>query len=257
MIFDWLRRRKQAEVRARPFPPAWRELIAKNVPLAARLDPAGRAALEGLVAVFLEDKAFEGCGGQVIDDEVRVTIAAQACLLLVGRGADTDPFPRVRTVLVYPSAWLGHGKRQEPDGTVIEGGGAHLGEAWKGGPVIVAWDDARSGVQDGKDGQNVVLHEFAHALDAEDGPVDGAPRLPSRARYTAWAAVFSDEYRQLVDAVHADHRTVLDPYGATSPAEFFAVVTETFFEKGKQLKRKHPALYEQLRAYFGQDPAGA
>ena len=121
--------------------------------------------------------------------------------------------------------------------------------------MVLSWDDVLAGAADIHDGHNVVLHEFAHQLDKEAGYGDGAPDLPQRSMYVAWARVLSAEYAHLVDAIHQNHPTVLDPYGATNPAEFFAVATEAFFEKPAALKSLHPELYEQLRQFYEQDPA--
>lgn len=241
-------------MRAGPVPAAWRALIEKNVPFFRRLSPADQAELLGHVLVFLDEKRFEGCGGLEITDEVRVSIAAQACVLLL-RAPDPDYFSDVSTVLVYPSAYVAPSIERRPDGTIVEGGGVRLGEAWTRGEVILAWDHVLGGAADVRDGHNVVLHEFAHKLDQEDGAADGAPVLPARSQYVAWARVLGAEYQTLRTAVDKHRRTVLDAYGATNPAEFFAVATECFFEKGGAMRRKHPELYEQLQQLYRQDPA--
>jgi MtfA peptidase len=138
---------------------------------------------------------------------------------------------------------------------VLDGPQARLGEAWARGPVVLSWDDVVRGAADVHDGHNVVLHEFAHQLDNESGDGDGAPRLPQRSMYVAWARVLGEEYAHLIDDVAHHRASVLDDYGATSPAEFFAVATECFFEKPTALKRRHPALYAQLQLFYQQDPA--
>ncbi len=150
--------------------------------------------------------------------------------------------------------WL---RRLEPlgGGGLIAGEQGRLGEAWGQGVVVLSWDDVRRGAADMRDGQNVVLHEFAHQLDQEDGAADGAPILPGRSRYVAWARVLGAEYEQLRRDASRGRPSVLDDYGATNPAEFFAVATECFFEKPGLLRRRHPELYEELRAYYRQDPA--
>lgn len=242
----WLRDRDP-----KPFPPEWRAIVEKNVPLVAALPPEDRAELEKLVMTFLDEKHFEGAGGFEVTDEVKVTIAAQACLLLIHR--DTDVYPDLETVIVYPSAYTARSTRR--DGyVVIEEDVDRLGESWDRGVVVLAWDSVRSGTTNMRDGHNVVLHEFAHQLDAEDGDMDGAPDLATRARYATWAAVLGDEFRELVDKVDAGRGSDIDRYGATSPPEFFAVVTEMFFEKPAQLRRKHPELYETLADFYKQDP---
>jgi Mlc titration factor MtfA (ptsG expression regulator) len=252
-MFAWLRRRRRDAVRRRPVPSGWPAIIDRSVPYAARLPPEDRTELLGHVQVFLSEKRFEGCGGQEITDEVRVTIAAQACILLLHRR--TDYFPGVLSILVYPTTYLVPGGRRTPEGLLDDAPQARLGESWARDVVVLAWDSVLSGAADIHDGNNVVLHEFAHQLDQEDGVGDGAPVLPRRSMYLSWARVLGSDFDQLVREVEHHHRTLIDRYGATNPAEFFAVVTETFFEKPRQLRSKHPELYSQLREFYQQDPA--
>lgn len=252
-MFGWLRRRRRDAIRRRPLPDAWRAIIAKNVPYAALLPPEDREELAGHVQVFLAEKRFEGCGGLRITDEVRVTIAAQACVLLLHR--TTDYYPGLVSILVYPTTYVVPGGRRLQGGLVSEEAEARLGESWGDGVVVLVWDSVLAGAADVHDGHNVVLHEFAHQLDQESGAGDGAPVLPRRSMYVAWARVLGREFDRLVlDTAH-HHRGLIDRYGATNPAEFFAVATETFFEKPRQLRSKHPELYHQLSAFYGQDPA--
>jgi Mlc titration factor MtfA (ptsG expression regulator) len=217
------------------------------------LSEAGRRALCGHIQVFLAEKRFEGCGGLEITDEIRVTIAAQACVLLLN--LETDYYPTLRAILVYPHEYVARGARRQPDGTVIEGPEARAGESWFRGAVVLSWNDVMRGAADIDDGRNVVFHEFAHQLDSESGANEGAPALGRRSRYLAWARVLGREYRQLQADLEHHRRTLLDAYGATSPAEFFAVVTEAFFEQPVALRRRHAALYDQLASFYGQDPA--
>ena len=252
-MFGWLRRRRREAIRRRPFPAEWRAIIAKNVPYAACLSAADRKELEGHVQVFLAEKRFEGCGGLRITDEVRVTIAAQACVLLLHRL--TDYYPMLVSILVYPSTYLVPGGRRAPGGLVAEDPEARLGESWEHGVVVLVWDSVLAGAADIHDGHNVVLHEFAHQLDQESDVGDGAPVLARRSMYVAWARVLGREFDELVRDTARHHRSIMDTYGATNPAEFFAVATETFFEKPGQLRAKHPELYSQLRQFYCQDPA--
>jgi hypothetical protein len=203
--------------------------------------------------VFLAEKHFEGCGGLQMTDEAQVTIAAQACVLLLHR--QTDYYPNLVSILVYPTTYLVPGGQSTPDGLVAEGTQARLGESWARDVVVLAWDSVLSGAADIHDGHNVVLHEFAHQLDQESGAGDGAPVLPRRSMYVAWARVLGHDFDQLVRDTAHHHRTLIDHYGATNPAEFFAVATETFFEKPRQLQSKHPELYLQLQQFYSQDPA--
>lgn len=188
-----------------------------------------------------------------ITDEMRVTIAAQACVLLLGR--ETEMYPTLRTIVVYPGPFVVHAVRRQPDGTVIEGDEVRIGESHLRDTVVLGWDAVLRSASDVHDGRNVVFHEFAHQLDNESGAAEGAPALPRTSMYIAWARVLGREYQTLVDAVERYRPHVLDSYGATSPAEFFAVATECFLEKPLELKIHHPDLYDQLRQFYGRDPA--
>lgn len=243
----WLGRREPE-----PMPAEMAERLERTVPLVARLPPGDRAELERLTMTFLAEKHFEGAGGLDLTDEMRLTIAGQACLLLLHR--DTDVYPDLDTILVYPSTYVSKEARRDGP-VVIEGDVARLGESWNRGVVVLAWDAVKSGTRNFGDGHNVVLHELAHQLDAEDGAMDGAPELHGSARYGAWARVLGAEYEELVRKVESGRKSDIDGYGATSPPEFFAVVTEQFFEKPAQLRARHPELYDVLADFYQQDPA--
>jgi Mlc titration factor MtfA (ptsG expression regulator) len=253
MIFDFFKKRHREKVAAQPFPEGWREILARNVPRLRTLGEDERHLLEQKILVFLDEKPFEGCNGLEITDEIRVTIAAEACLLLLGRD-DDDDYPALDVILVYPSAYRGTITRHD-GGVVIEGETTRLGESSSRGIVVLAWDDVLRGARAPGDGHDVVIHEFAHQLDQEDGAADGAPVLSRRANYASWSKVLGKEYARLVADDEAGRKTLLDKYGATDPAEFFAVATEAFFERPKQLQAKHPELYEQLASFYKQDPA--
>lgn len=197
-------------------------------------------------------KSGSRAAGIEITDEIRVTIAAQACFLLLNREATY--YPALRAVLVYPGGYLAKRARGVgPDETTP--GEPRLGESWKSDYVVLSWDDARRTAADLKDGRNLVLHEFAHQLDEENGAADGAPMLRGRSHYATWARVLSQEYKEFCRKVAQGEQDVVDAYGATNPAEFFAVLTEIFFEKPKELKERHPGLYEQLTEFYGVDSA--
>jgi MtfA peptidase len=249
-MFGIFRERRRRRLRAAPFPLAWRDILAKNVPLFSRLSEADRQELQGHIQVFLAEKYFEGCGGLQLTDEIKLTIAAQACLLLLHR--EPTYYSRLITILVYPSAYVAKSVEPIGGGVVLEGETARLGEAWKDGVVVLSWNDVLAGASDIHDGHNVVLHEFAHQLDQQDGTADGAPPLERRSQYVAWARTLGAEYERL----RCGKKSVLDGYGATNPAEFFAVATECFFEKPSQMRKRHPELYEELKEYYRQDPAG-
>ena len=255
MVLGLFTSRRRARLRAEPVPPEWRAIVERNLRLFRSLTPEDQAELLGHVQVFLAEKHFEGCGGLELTDEIRVTIAAQACLLLLHR--ETDYYPRLRSILVYPSGYTAHGEHHLGGGVWAEGDDDRLGHTQQRlGALVLAWDAARRGAREPGDGDNLVLHEFAHQLDQEEGPADGAPELPERSMYAAWARILGREYERLLRDEATLKRTVIDPYGATNPAEFFAVVTEAFFEKPRKLRAKHPELYEQLKAFYCQDPAG-
>jgi Mlc titration factor MtfA (ptsG expression regulator) len=252
-MFAFFKERRRKAVLQQPFPPEWQKILAENVPYFERLPVDDQDKLRDLVQIFLDEKHFEGCGGLDIDDEIRVSIAAQACILLLHREADI--YPDLESILVYPSTYIDKRPRTVDGGIVIEEPEARLGESWSRGVVVLAWDAVLHGASDVRDGKNVVFHEFAHQLDTEDGAADGAPVLERRAAYGPWARVLGAAYEGLVRDDEEGHRTVIDTYGATNPAEFFAVVTESFFERPRALRAKHPALYEQMRLFYQQDPA--
>jgi Mlc titration factor MtfA (ptsG expression regulator) len=241
---------QRRRLRDTPLDPRLRRHIRRNVPYYTRLPPADRRELEGHVQVFLDEKSFEGCGGLAITEEIRATIAAQACIHLLHRPRPTY-YPRCDAILVYPRPFVV--KSQRRDGPVVtDEERVLLGQSHPHGVVVLAWDDVRRGAPRG---HNVVYHEFAHQLDQEDGSAEGAPILERRALYAQWSRVFAREFADLNKAVAQGRPTDLRRYGATNPAEFFAVVTEAFFETPRQLRAKHPDLYEQLKAFYRQDPA--
>ncbi|MEY2538052.1 MAG: MtfA peptidase [Verrucomicrobiota bacterium] len=227
--------------------------IQRDLPFFQRLSAADRAELLGHIQVFLAEKRFEGCGGLEVSDDIRVTIAAQACLLLLHR--QTDYFPRLLTILVYPSTYSAQENRPLEGPVWEEGTFQRLGETERRlGTLVLAWDAAKYGASDPSDGKNVVLHEFAHQLDYDNGVADGAPALSSRAQQLSWREVMRTEFASLRAADETGIPTLLDNYGATNPAEFFAVSIEAFFERPCALRACHPKLYSELQKYFQQDP---
>ncbi|QEH34767.1 Protein MtfA [Aquisphaera giovannonii] len=252
-MFGFLRRRRRDRIRSRPFPDEWLRVIRRNVPMFGRLPEADRRELLGHVQVFVVEKNYEGCGGLELTEEIRVTIAAAACILLLHRR--TDYFPGLITILVYPDAYVAPATTHIGGGILMEGDQIRLGEAWKGGVVVVSWRDLMETAAGRDDGRNLVLHEFAHLLDMEDGAVDGTPVLEGRGRYARWSSVMEHAFERLRRDRALGRYSVLDKYGATDPAEFFAVATEAFFEKAAPLRRRHPELYEELAAFYRQDPA--
>jgi Mlc titration factor MtfA (ptsG expression regulator) len=245
-----------ARLRRRPFPEAWRKLLQRRVPHVRRLPADLQLQLKGLIQVFLAEKAIIGCRGLVVDDEVRVTIAAQACLLLLNRtGRDTNRcYPNLRQVLVYPGAFLVDRVHTGAGGIVQDRRQALSGESWSQGQVILSWDDALDGAAGPDDGRNVVIHEFAHQLDQENGQANGAPPLATPADRERWAAVMAWEFDRLRRRLDDGETPLLNAYGATDPAEFFAVASEVFFEQPHELASEHAALYRELSRFYRVDP---
>lgn len=255
MLFTWLTRRRRKNILEAPFPEAWTAIIERNVAHWARLDEPERARLRDLVQVFVAEKRWEGCGGLEMTDEVRVTVAAEACLLLLGR--DHDLYDDVESILVYPSTVRTPRRTAgvfERGGRVEEDDVAIVGEAHKGGPVILVWDAVKRGARDPDDGRNVVFHEFAHKIDMLEGAVDGTPPLPDLAARRSWAEVCSRVFLSLQDG-DPEVLRVIDPYGAQDEGEFFAVATESFFERAEALRDALPELYALLAEFYRQDPA--
>ena len=237
---------------ARPFPAHFAKILRKNIPVYSRMPAELQMQLKRLIKQFLHEKKFLGCDGFEITDEVRVTIAGKASMLLLNR--PTRAYPDLKMVLVYPSAFVVPRIETGLGGVVTRANQTLSGESWSDGRVILAWDHVQKNNGNVADGHDVVLHEFAHQLDSESGSTNGAPQLRSKARYRSWAETMSHEFTLLQHAAETQTESVLDYYGATNPAEFFAVATETFFEKTTQLAFFHPRLFEQLRAYYQVDP---
>ena len=239
MLFPvrWLKRRWLAR---QPFPVAWEPLVAKHFPFEANLSADERARFRRHLQVFANEKDFVGAKGLGITEEMRVVVAGAAARL--ARNLSLDVYDGLMTIVITTGAW-------ERDGGTI------LGEAHRWGQVVLSWDSVRQGLKNPFDGQNVALHEFAHVLDLTDGRFDGTPEMATFSALHAWADVFSKQYFALRKSPNRDK--VLRAYGATNEAEFFAVATEAFFEKATQMKQKHPALYEELKRYYGAVPASA
>lgn len=250
----WLKTkgRRRREARSRPFPDTWRAYLAKWVHYYNWLPPEDQAELEGHIHVFLDAKHFEGCGGMTVDDEVRVAVAGWASVLCLHR--ETDYYPILVSVLVYPDTFMAQGEQEAPGGVVVEDPDARDGESWDRGAVIIAWESLAEAREEGAP-CNVAIHEFAHQLDLENGEYDGVPGLGDADLHDEWLRVCEHEFKRLADAADTGRETVLDPYGASDPAEFFAVVTEAFFETPLALRDKHPRLYKVFSRYFRQDPA--
>jgi Mlc titration factor MtfA (ptsG expression regulator) len=238
---------------ARPLSPAGQAVLARSLPFYRKLAPDMQRQLQRLVVQFLHQKKFVGCAGLEVSDEMRITIAAQACLLLLNMPSKV--YRALHTILLYPGAFVAGRDEIGPGGVVTQARQQMLGESWSDGRIVLSWDDVARGTLDWQGGNNVVLHEFAHQLDSESGSTNGAPYLGSPDSYRSWSEVLSRDYANLRhEAWLGRQDSVLDHYGATSPAEFFAVVTETFFTRPWQLAERHGALYGELQKYFRVDP---
>lgn len=247
-MFFSSKQRRRRQLLAEPFPDAWLEILLRNVRQYRLLSRAEQAKLRDRLRVFAAEKNWIGCAGLKVDDEMKVTVAAQACLLVLAIEHEYH-YERIRTILVYPDTYL------HPPGA--RDGWAHdetaiAGEYWHRGPVIVSWSNTR----DPADGGNLVFHEFAHHLDDIDGEMDGMPPLESGRQERHWDDVVTREYNRLVRSSSRGEATLLDQYGAANRAEFFAVATECFFERPIALRQRHRELYDVLRGFYRQDPAG-
>lgn len=240
----WLRARQHRRLAARPLPRGQRRQLKNAVPLVRKLTPEQQRQLQGQVQIFLADKKFYGCAGQQITDRVRLTIAGQACLLCLQ--PDAPCYPGLRSVLVYPSAFYVRHDGPDETGLVSDQPDLLAGEAWDAGRIILSWEDAQAAVAGAA--HNVVVHEFAHQLDFDNPQAVGAPAL---ADYADWSRVFSAEFENL----RRHGSPVLDIYGATNAAEFFAVATEAYIQRGADLAAEHAELYRLLQGYYGLNTA--
>ena len=254
-MFGWLTERRRNKLLEQPFPDAWTKILAENVAAYPLLDTDEQQRLHELVQVFVAEKHWEGCGGLELDDEIRVTIAGSGCLMLLGR--DHDLFKEVESILVYPSAVIhtSHGRSTfDPGVTADKGDQVVLGLAVHGGAVVLAWDSVLHGAGNARDGQNVVIHEFAHKIDFVDGDADGTPDMGFAER-RAWAAAFGPAFLAHKKRAEKGKKSFLRDYAVTNEAEYFAVVSEVFFEKPKELARQLPDVYASLRDFYRLDLA--
>ena len=234
---------------SKPVPQEWIEYLKKDFELYNHLPKDLQKKLDGYVAVFIDEKEFVGCAGLEVTDAMKVIIAAQAMLLILGQ-KKCHFYPKLWRIELYPTAY----KAMERDGHTVEES-VRLGESWVGGRMVLSWNHSKQGAYKWQDGQSVVLHEFAHQLDQIDGNSDGVPTLEDGQAYYSWADIMGREYLKMLKEIEKHHKTLLDEYGATNPAEFFAVATETFFEKSVQMKKKMPDTYEILKDFYKLDPA--
>lgn len=243
-MWPWLRlgRRRHA------IPDAlWAQALTA-IPYAAALPAAEQRRIRELTLAFLRTKVFEAAAGLELTDAMRVHVGLQACLLILN--LDPGYYDGWRGVILYPGDFLVPKEHIDDAGVVHEWTEELAGESWEHGPVILSWDASRSADEH----MNIVLHEFAHKLDMRDGHADGCPPLPAAISSRRWRRDFRQAYERLCDIVDRGEPAGLDPYGAESPAEFFAVASETFFMNPVLIAEDFPAVYRQLRAFYGQDP---
>lgn len=246
-MFNWFKNRRRRKALAAPWPELWSQHLDRNVRLSRDLNDFEAGRLKQIVQIFVAEKHWEGCEGLSVTEEMKVTIAGQAALLLLGVGEFY--FDNVESILIFPKAFL----RKTHDG-VIAKDQHRAGEAWQGGPIILSWRDTLSGGRNPDDGRNLVIHEFAHALDGLDGEMGGNVMFDDEATSARWRQVVDREYDELVRCKQQRISTLLDHYGATNQAEFFAVSCETFFEQPRKLKLQHEQLFDLLSIYFRVDP---
>lgn len=256
MTWHWIRDHHRKRILEQPFPQAWETVLEQNVAHYRRLTEDGRKELRALIQVFIAEKHWEGCGGLVLSDEIRVTIAAQACLMILA--LPHDVYNGVESILVYPSTVI---TPERPIGVFeisqspARGPVPILGQAQVRGPVVLVWDAVLRTARHPENGHNVVYHEFAHKLDMLDGRANGTPPLESPEQYRRWVEVCSREFLRLRSLTEKGRRTFLDSYGAVNEAEFFAVVTEQFFDQPIAMKKHFPELYQVVSEFYHQDPA--
>ena len=255
-MFNWWRKRSRKKLLQTPFPKEWRQILQERVAHYSYLTAAEQAYLEELTQIFIAEKTFEGCGGLEITDEIKVVIAAEASLLVLG----LPPFQYkgLTSVLVYPSTVALPERRVgvfTQGLSIVPDRQAILGQAMLNGPVILVWDAVVRDARHPERGHNVVYHEFAHILDMRDGSADGTPELHSTKLFKEWVEICSKEYFRLQKSVGEGQKTLLDAYGAVHEAEFFAVATELFFDRPRQMRKQLPELYAVVSAYYRQDTA--
>ena len=255
-MWNWFRNNRREEILATPFPGEWEGIIQKNVPYYRYLTHEEKQGLRDLVQIFIAEKNWEGCNGLELTDEIRVIIAAHACLLILE--LPSDCYSRVESIYVYPTTVFSPERKAgffEVSTTPVDGPMAIDGEAHHRGPVILVWDAVKSETRHPEHGHNVVYHEFAHKLDMLDGKADGTPPLTTPEEYQRWIEVCSQEYLELTRKVEHGQQTFMDSYAAINEAEFFAVATEHFFCQPEQLQNHQPELYQVLKEFYRQDPA--
>lgn len=248
-MFGWLRKNKRRRLVAKPFPADWEDILAINATFLKSFDGQQQARIRHSIQILVAEKNWEGCGGLSVTDEHRVTIAAQIARMTVH--FDAEFFDAVLSILIYPSAYLAKSQTQLTGGVIVEGSSGRLGEAWHRGPVILSWNEVQENVRSRYPQRNVVIHEFAHQLDMRNGSdADGFPTLESADSARQWSRVMPAAFEKLAHKCQYGIPTVLDCYGATNPAEFFAVASESYFEQPVELEDQWPDVFELLDDFY-------
>lgn len=250
-MFEFLKHRRREALWAVPFPEAWAAYLAAEVASYAALPPADREELHRHVQVLMAEKHFEGLEGFEVTETTRLVIAAQAAVLLLHR--ETGYFPKLQSIALFPNAFASTVHRRNSIGLIEESEEFRVGESWGHGAVLFSWPDVQADMVSFT-GHNVIFHEFAHQLDQADGLSDGWPDDLETTQESAWHDAMARSYAAHRNAVEAGEDTFLRAYAAKSPAEFFAVLTEAFFELPHDLRNHHPEIYDVLSAYYRQDP---
>jgi hypothetical protein len=255
-MWNWFRGNRRKKVLATSFPSEWGRHIQNNIQYYHHLNNEEKKRLQDLIQIFIAEKHWLGCNNLELTDEIRVMIAAHACLMILA--LPNDYFRNVNSIYVYPTKII---SPESPIGifevptSPVKGPMPILGEAHHSGPVILVWDAVKRETRHPEHGHNVVYHEFAHKLDMLDDSADGTPPLTTPEEYQRWIEVCSKEYLEVCDKVEHGQPIFFDSYAATNESEFFAVVTEHFFCEPENMKHHHPKLYQVLQDFYRQDPA--
>lgn len=248
-IFRWVKRKWLA---GKVFPEHEERLLASKVPVYHRLPARLQGLLKERMTIFLNEKRFEGCGGLQITKEIKIVIAAYACVLILEQASDY--YPDLQSILVYPDDYIAPVYHETEGGIIIEGTEHRKGEYWNAGSIVLSWKDICRDLYEDKTGNNLIYHEFSHFLDHRYGLTAGCSEEGGVLRDDRWTRVLSSSYRKLRKKAKAGRQTAIDDYGTSHPSEFFAVSTEAFFEKPESLKRDFPGLYKMFISFYGTDP---
>ncbi|EAQ78499.1 M90 family metallopeptidase [Blastopirellula marina] len=253
MFFSWFKQRSRDRIKSQPFSSDWRTFVETHLWQYPALTPAEQEKLQHSIAILVAEKNWEGCNGVQVDELHKVAIAAQVGLMTLGLGEEY--FDNVMSVLIYPSAYRATSPVASAGGVVIESQSDRLGEAWYRGPVVLSLPDVLEGARSPNHARNLVVHEFAHQLDMLNGrSADGIPPMNSDEQAQSWIHNFQRAYQRQVQDCQSGHRPLVDCYGATNEAEFFAVLTEAFFQAPKHLAAADHDLFMSLQSYYQQDP---